>query len=143
MMVVEGALVMIQPAAHLEDAHIVRIGRSTVENRSLTYTMTGLGSTPEHSKVKDRLKSGSIYHGYAHMATVEGKAVVVFHPADNMADSYIVRLGLSTVKHRYLACTLACLCLAPERSTVNDCLKSGLHHKVNFVRFEPQRLVVR
>jgi hypothetical protein len=71
MMVVEGALVMIQPAAHVEDAQIVRVGRSTVKNCSLTCTMTGLGSTPEHSMVKDHLKSGLIDHGYAHMAIVE------------------------------------------------------------------------
>ena len=118
MMVVEGALVMIQPAAHLEDAQIVRVGRPTVNNHSLTCTMTGLGSTPEHSTVKDRLKSGLIDHGYVHLAIVEGVAVVV-HP---------VRIGQSMVKHRSLTCKLVRLCSTPEHLTVIDRLKFRLNH---------------
>jgi hypothetical protein len=119
MMVVEGVLVMIQPDAHVEDAQIVRVGRSTVKNCSLTCTMTGLGLTPEHSMVNDHLKSGLIDHGYAHMAIVEGVAVVNVHP---------VRIGQSTVKHRSLTWTLICLCSTPEHPTVNDRLKSALNY---------------
>jgi hypothetical protein len=105
MMVVEGALVMIHPVAHLEDTHIVHVCRSTVKNSSLVCTLVDLGSTPEHSTVIYRSMSGLNHQELVQMAIAEGVAVVVLlYPA--------ARFGHS-VNNRCPACTLVRLGSTP------------------------------